>query len=902
MVYKKGASDSTAVTTTNGTRGTSENLSSYVTGLLETVSVYGSDKSSALHGFTLKNESIASTTEEDSTIGASFTFWDATQETTQGENSQNCVVLVKDFYIDLDDAIPPKVVINPFYWVDSSHNSLYGNRSSNGHIELEDDWMQTSVYKSSSATTGEYDADPKVSGKITFTGTAYDDRVLKNLSFTLANSEGTAYSGFANISMATYDPKNSSYSENGGWSALSGDSGATLEEGGKYEWTISTDESDASRNYADDCYLEQKGHKIYWTVSIDTAQISDVAATDVKLTVTANDTKVSSTSATTTSSTPSTSYLDAKDNHVPSYRVDVVPYVTKLYTNLSENAGEEFARSATGRYSVNESETFRLYGFNLNGTSTSVTFTSDSSGTAALGVSAGGTGYINVAAAKATSSGTLSVAVNSVASLNNVNRNPIFTSSTDDTIIASEYNSQANGITNDRLNDDVGIYLWGTSVFDTVMNKYTTNVTSPMMKFDASGNYYLSYGQGSDLFAIDKSGKDTTLESCFNKYHNTNVAFDTDGNFYGVATNTDRIGTSRIRATAYTFYSRELGVVIENSGGYISIGADNNSGAYAGYANGTNKRRLELSQYGGDSGTYNINRVQRPKLTVSGNTTTAKVYMSYYDASADNVKFRYGTVTGTETYERGSRQPKMTGGIANDLTGNTATTSSATNYHLIANSNTTYKGGAYTAVGYTGGGVAVVAWYDASKRQLVYSYNTTPATVDSTGETWQANATVIDSSYAGWHVDMAVDSDDGIHIAYYNSAKGDLKYAYISAYDNASEATVVTVDSYLSVGTNLTINVREEDSVQVPYIYYYNASATQTISSVRVAWQKDTATLRNGAIDDKFTGAWEVMTIPTTNIPNDATISGGVPTAGTYANEVVLGYMTDVYYEKAVLK
>ena len=116
-----------------------------------------------------------------------------------------------------------------------------------------------------------------------------------------------------------------------------------------------------------------------------------------------------------------------------------------------------------------------------------------------------------------------------------------------------------------------------------------------------------------------------------------------------------------------------------------------------------------------------------------------------------------------------------------------------------------------------------------------------------------------------------------------------------------SGATVVTVDGYLSVGTNLTIDTRLENGKYVPYIYYYNTSNNQTCNSIKVAWQKD-ATLRDGSVDEKFTGAWESMTIPTANIPVDATVCGGVPTSGTYANTVVLGYMTDASYERAYIK
>ena len=160
---------------------------------------------------------------------------------------------------------------------------------------------------------------------------------------------------------------------------------------------------------------------------------------------------------------------------------------------------------------------------------------------------------------------------------------------------------------------------------------------------------------------------------------------------------------------------------------------------------------------------------------------------------------------------------------------------------------------------------------------------------------------MIDSSYAGWYVDMCVDSDNGIHIAYYNSSKGDLKYAYLSTYEDA-EPDIVTVDGYLSVGTNITINVRKEGGKQIPYIYYYNGTQNQTSNSIKVAWRENTATLLDGAISEKFTGAWESMTIPTENIPVDATVCGGVPISGDYSDTVVLGYMTDKWFEKAYIK
>jgi hypothetical protein len=240
----------------------------------------------------------------------------------------------------------------------------------------------------------------------------------------------------------------------------------------------------------------------------------------------------------------------------------------------------------------------------------------------------------------------------------------------------------------------------------------------------------------------------------------------------------------------------------------------------------------------------------------------------------------------------------------------------------VANSASTYPGGLYTAVGATSTGVAVMAWYDATNRRLIYSYNDNPS--GSSESQWQSHALEIDPSYAGWYVDLTVDANDGIHIAYYNSGTGDLKYAFLSSYAD-KKAEVVTVDSYLSTGQQIMINTRAESrtvngtslSVIVPYISYYSSSFMQTTSSLRVAWRNDFASypasaalvastgsngVGQGATGDKFTGNWEVMTIPTVNVPVDGVVCNGVPASGTYKNSVFLGYYTDAYYERAYIK
>ena len=381
--------------------------------------------------------------------------------------------------------------------------------------------------------------------------------------------------------------------------------------------------------------------------------------------------------------------------------------------------------------------------------------------------------------------------------------------------------------------------------------------------------------------AVNKNGNQTHVDKSFNKFHNTAVAFDSTGNIYAVGTNTDRIDDNSAK---FSFYSRAVPKSSSNSD-YTEAW--------------TGKSRLEKVF---NQGIYNINRVPRPKLVVTGNTTLTKVYISYFDANhpKNPVKFRFGTVGGSNNFTDGIAD----GGGTNTSAGamDSLSNGSAPGYHTIADDDSPrYKGGPYVAHGVTSGGVAVVAWYDATNKCLVYSYNTTPQT-PAQGGVWQTNAQLIDNDFAGWYVDLAVDKNNGIHIAYYSSSKGDLKYAYLPSYNGT--ATVVTVDSYLSVGTQISISTREENGKIVPYISYFQSAFTQTPSSVRIAWRNDlTGTVKDGAKDELFTGNWEVMTIPMKGIiPKDETICNGVPTSGGWANTVVLGFMSDSGYKKAVLK
>jgi hypothetical protein len=201
--------------------------------------------------------------------------------------------------------------------------------------------------------------------------------------------------------------------------------------------------------------------------------------------------------------------------------------------------------------------------------------------------------------------------------------------------------------------------------------------------------------------------------------------------------------------------------------------------------------------------------------------------------------------------------------------------------------------------------------------------------VTTTTAQWQDNAMEV-AAFAGTHVDMAIDQDDNVHLAYYDVQNGGLYYALIppvgigaDTIPDKNNIRTARVDTYLSAGTKLMLNVRREGTRNVPYISYYHASFAETRNAIRVAWRTDFA---NPAMppdgtyrDDSFTGAWEVMTVPVQTLPlADEFICSGVPTGTSIAwapalaanslrgrdlsKSILVGYMTEKWYEGAVLK
>jgi len=199
---------------------------------------------------------------------------------------------------------------------------------------------------------------------------------------------------------------------------------------------------------------------------------------------------------------------------------------------------------------------------------------------------------------------------------------------------------------------------------------------------------------------------------------------------------------------------------------------------------------------------------------------------------------------------------------------------------------------------------------------MTITRSTLSNTATGTG-TWQGNAQIV-NRLAGSHVDMVIDQSDRIHLAYYDVLSGGLFYSLVptvGGVPNLATATTVKVDTYLSAGTRIMLNVRREGGRDVPYISYFHASFDETKNSIRVAWQH-TPTITAGSDDnDRLTGHWEVMTVPTNAVPaSGQIIASGAPSTGTVSGtptdslnqdvtrSMIVGYLTNINYEGARLK
>ncbi|MCQ2248162.1 MAG: hypothetical protein MJZ50_04040 [Treponema sp.] len=922
MVYKKGATTADPVTSANKTaNGTAVDLTAADSTIKATFAKTSGmkfdevDKVGEWKAFTLDNAGLnggTAPTGNDDGDGKkmSFTFWDSTAETTSGTDSMNAVLYVDDFTVDLVDKYDPNVVVNRFFWTSKSHNSLYMNgtlkdadgnevRDASDHVTPTGHMEILEVADLLSGTTGYTANAPKVSGKIVVRGTAYDNVSLKSLTVnfgSISNAEVATYAS----GKWTVTKKAEDFATNGYYFVVydhvdhatgDGNDAVNLTADISSNYFTKSGVTGTGATLANLAYFGQEGHKVAWELVIDTENAAKIlggkaAALNQLLTVVAKDSSGRLSSGDT--HLPGT---HKEGKHEPTYAMDVVPYVTNITTSLStldESVPTAHSRSALGRYSVRADENVVIEGFNLGTNKATVTDGVIAAPIALVRkkVNADDTDDSdNVLSIGALKTGKITVTVDGVNAVNNVNDNDaggkdhkVTAAQGDETTYTSYYyNRQPNGYNNNRLTDDLEIAVW--EIDNDAVDVETGMALQPIMKINPKDDKVgFAFMDGALHYALPRgyrNGDNTETNSyerwimSFDFFSSVGFTFDSEGHSWGVGAGGD------INTTVGDTYH------LSSSQWLPSSITDRNAGH-----NGANL--VHMDQIGITRNSQNIHVKQRFKssslaTTVHGksnNIDSTNVYVAYFDSIANEIRFK----AGTNSYTNSGDFSKNNSTYYKNNNTNSLSALKTAETQAIAKTGVTGRGaGQYVSIAAIPGSdadkdVVVAVWYDASARTMRYSYNTSPLEVSGRAGNAPTSATPTPSGWsvavpvfsgkqksAGEYCQIAVDKNGGIHIAAYDPQNLDLVYAYASGYNQTFSTCVV--DSSGVVGDKLTIDVAYDsaDGNPIPYIGYYATSSVRPKYAYKVA---SSSLAPIGTVSDKVTGNWESIVVATNSTIN----------------------------------
>ena len=815
-----------------------------------------------------------------------LTVWDSAQGLTCGTDTW-MAELELDVIVDTTDRIAPTNEINPFKWVSETENSLYGNSRDNGHIEIGTDLPSTF-----NQTTGLMDKDDKVSGKISITGTAYDDQVITEI---WAKIDGFIFTGVAGAvlggetKLATYNAANGTFTVESGNVDTNG-----------WKFTVVSNE-----------FSVEKGHTVKWQLDWDSSKITNGVGTDKTITITVKDTAQTNT---------------ASDSR----KVDVVPYITEIVTEKTHESGltKNTIRSSDGKYSVIKGSTvgfIKVKGFNLSNPTVRLVKAADlptATETTGEGLTATGSGSEFTLTNALSKSGYLEVfaGASKVRAINNINSNEKAYNKEEDLYL----------LKNKNFNDDRYLRL-----FD-IKQTAVRNGYYPEMIMDGNdpvfGYIDLSGGPDSAVASGGAGAYQPSHAMPQRAKFNGATGSTTDIEYLIKASIWDQMGMARDDGGRYhhvTVYDRNKCAMSFIYDRYAELYDDGKGwGAGVQYARyetqgGNLSTRLKNNALTLETTHHDsllLGRYQYPKIITKGNSITDKavVYMAYYDANTNDKKlifrnFQIGKKDSVIGIDTGSSPTKFELYSDSSHPEYVQWTNLKENYTTApkdtkeAFPSPDYNTGRlelvtsaspYFDIGVLSDGRVVVVYFDESVGKLKLRYSNAPVTGDDpTAVVAWTDSSIEFPNYVGQYVSMDIDSSNGIHIAAFDSNNGDLKYFYIDSY-NATTLKTALVDAAFSVGQWTQIKVHNNK----PYIAYYNNSEAGQRSAIKLAVAKDNVgTVKNGVgtsmgdeankiaeglyYEDGFvTGRWDCMTVPTLT-----PAQGGTPKF----KKVNLGFDTD---------
>ncbi len=800
-----------------------------------------------------------------------FTFWDSTDGLTKFSNSQKAEITT---YLAINAQVnnDPIVKIKPFYWNSSSSNSLYQNSTANGHIELEADWLNASGYDST-ATSGQYDKDPKVSGKIVIEGTAHDDKQISTIKAYIFDTE-------TETELATYS--------NG---ALTSSAAENAFGTNNYWFEVISDEVTAD------------GHDVEWKLYINTAKLlpeNAVAGTDKTITVIATNKGTpqdpTNTSGTLTSidgttkyqatpnygssksNTPGTtqtgSTQDASGNAIQTayYKMDIVPYITKIQTTKRQKSGlkDNNIRSASGKYSIMYAKNtsaatyaadfITVKGFNLNPGADDVRIVNEetkATRTVTSGTNGSGTKVTRSAAnADRTSftasnviskSGYLEVFTNGVRSLNNINNNNSYgtaknsanqqLTATNATVsdYANAYNREPDYYTtkNVQLTDDRYIRVF--DMKDTgKKNGYYPNMImdgdDPVFGFvDLNGTADTSYGieqlrnryQPQRAKFSGTAGTQSSIEYLIgggSSWSDMVMVKDSANKYiHAVVDNATGSGLGVIYNSyagdyQWRYYNNNAYSRIKGAWGWgstaFNVMYDDNQNAAIQFASNSGNNAIALETVNYDTGLL-MGRYQNIKMVAKGNSTTTDGARFYMAYFDDNTSSKDVIF---RTFQIKRTTSNGWNQLKDTINGNaikTNLTEDNTSGRIVARpSGTSYKGSKYLDIGVTSENVVVIVYYDMEEGKLRMMYSANAITGSSITPT--PNWTAANVTFPSYvGTDVSMVIDDSNGIHITASDSTDSDLIYMYMPSyNSSVLKTLRVDQAFSVGTWTSIKVK----------------------------------------------------------------------------------------------
>lgn len=807
-------------------------------------------------------------------------IWDSTANTTPFTDSQNAVLKLPVSMQTIDD-VKPNTVFNDLYWNSSTDNSVYMNPTTEkleGHIELKD-------YLGSGFTDDNYGTDDdKVSGKVVFSGYAYDNKRLSRLSFGITTTKGSVGASAAGVM--------NNNNTNQAWPQTLG-TPYVIFDGTK--WTVSglsdTDLASGTswdqpycqfKVYTDaehGAYLNADGHKVYWELIIDTSYIQEPGKTattgrwglgkDLYVWVQATDGSSNNTSMTATDNITE----DDATSIRPNYKVDVVPYITGVSSRLGTKADDN--RSSSGRYQIAENETgIQLIGYNLNEGSANYTITTPTtSGAYPCVITKGTTEFI---------------AINNINDNNAVGSTP----EADQGKVKNKYNMQPSTF-NQTLTDDVVFDVWQINSRAVYTNSGVSFVQQPIVKYNpATGNLGVAFSNGANKFSMPngKANSYDLWEYNYASYVSNAMVFDTTGRAHAISVGIDTEPSS-YKAGRMNLFDSGWGVSHNNT----------NSGNFD-----DNTNSVHLDSIGRGDANIIEQSLKSTTMAVAGN----RIYVAYYDLFTDSIRFRFGYFDQSNTEKSNSvdlnqavtyrqRNQRYDGKQWNQDSGwyviNTDNTKNgqllSTNtdredgwnipeqsYSVLAGGSTGVKAGEYVDITAISGGntkandVVCAVWYTG--RELKYSYKINPCNDNDYSSTttsgyWSAAQTLLTNG--GQYCKIEADVNGGIHIAAYDQDIKGVVYIYLPTYSTtfSKDTHYFVVDAmngpYDEIGLDVTVSETGNTGKSYPSISYY-ANGLPKYAYYATGITKTSGLPTAGWANDSFTGDWDVCFVPTSSM------------------------------------